>query len=160
MELINPTSLETATDVVATLNWKINSLMEQDKNVSNGLCDYFGIGLNNLDAQLEQLKQLEADIKERKKALTGQISHIKQDGARFLQEQGIDRLDGVLYSSLSVRKGAPATSKKKYKLLVSKRESEEFLVESGLAVYERVDVPETKDSLTIYNRKMPLVESA
>ncbi len=158
MELIKSTSLEKSPNITETLNWKINSLIEQDKNVSNGLCDYLGIGLHNLDQQLEQLKELEADIKARKQAINAQITAIKQDGALFLEAQGIDKLDGVLYSSVSVRKGKPASSKTVFKLLVDKKESEAFLVDSGLAVYESVDVPGTKDSLSVYSRKIALAE--
>ena len=158
MELIKATSLETSTNVKETLDWKINSLVEQDKNVSNGLCDYFGIGLNNLDMQLQQLKELEDDIKARKSAINSQKTAIKEEGAYFLESQGIDKLEGVLYSSLSVRKGKAESSKVKFKLLVGKKESESFLVDAGLAVYENVDVPATKDSITVYSRKIALAE--
>ena len=158
MELIKATSLETTTNVGETLNWKINSLMEQDKNISNGLCDYFGMGLNNLDQQLEQLKELEADIKARKKDITAQKTAIKQDGAYFLESQGIDKLEGVLYSSVSVRKGKPISNKTVFKLLVDKKASEAYLVDAGLAVYESVDVPATHDTLRINKRKIALSE--
>ncbi len=158
MELIKATSLETSPNIKETLDWKINSLVEQDKNVSNGLCDYFGMGLNNLDMQLQQLKELEEDIKARKSAINSQKTAIKEEGAYFLESQGIDKLEGVLYSSVSVQKGKPESSKVKFKLLVGKKESEAFLVDAGLAVYESVDVPATKDSIAVYSRKIALLE--
>ena len=158
MELIKPTSLETTPNVKETLNWKINSLVEQDKNVSNGLADYLYLGINNLENQLEQLKQLKADIKERETALNEQITAIKQDGATFLLENGIDRLDGVLASSVTVTEGKPESTKTKFALLVSKKESEDYLVDAGLAVYESVEVPATKDTLRINKRKIALSE--
>lgn len=158
MELIKPTSLETSLNVKETLNWKIAQLTEEDRNISNGLADYIYLGVNNLEQQLEQLKQLESDIKERKTALSEQIKAIKQDGATFLIENGIDRLDGVLASSVTVTKGKEESITTKFKLLVKKKESEQFLVDAGLAVYESVEVPATKDTLRINKRKIALSE--
>lgn len=158
MELIKASSLETSPNVVETLNWKINSLIEQDKNVSNGLADYFGLGLGNLEGQLDQLKQLEADIKERKKSLNEQIKTIKTDGAVFLESQGIDRLDGVLTSSVTINRGKPEGTKLVFKLLVDKKAMEAYLVDAGLAVYESVETPATKDTIKVNKRKVALAE--
>ena len=158
MELIKPTSLETTPNVKETLEWKINSLIEQDKNVSNGLADYFGIGLGNLDAQLAQLDEVTKEINSRKKALKAQITAIKEDGAHFLESQGIDKLEGVLTSSVTINKGKPEGIKTVFKLLVDKKASESFLVDSGLAVYETVEAPATKDTLRVNKRKIALSE--
>ena len=158
MDLIKATSLETSTDINSTLEWKINSLIEQDKNISNGLADYLGIGLGNLDSQLAQLDDVTKEINARKKDLKAQITSIKQEGAYFLESQGIDKLEGVLTSSVTITKGKPESTKTVFKLLVDKKASEAFLVDSGLAVYESVEVPETKDSLRVNKRKVALSE--
>ena len=158
MDLMKPTSLETSTDIQSTLDWKINTLIEQDKNVSNGLADYIGICLSNLDAQLSQLDEVTKEITARKSDLKAQITSIKQEAAYFLGEQGIDKLEGVLTSSVTITKGKSETTKKVFKLLVPKKESEEFLVDSGLAVYESVAVPETKDTIRVNKRKIALAE--
>ena len=158
MELLKPTSLETSPNVVETLNWKINSLVEQDKNVSNGLADYIGMGLDNLDAQLAQLDEVAKEINERKKALKAQITEIKEQGAYFLESQGIDRLDGVLTSSVTINKGKDPGEKLVFKLLVPKKESEQFLADSGLAVFESVETPGTKDTIKVNKRKIALSE--
>jgi len=154
MELIKATSLETTIDIQETLEWKINSLIEQDKNVSNGLADYFGIGLGNLDAQLLQLDEVTKEIKSRKEAIKAQITAIKEDGAYFLESQGIDKLEGVLTSSVTITKGKPETSKVRFKLLVDKKASEAYLVDGGLAVFESIEIPATKDMLRVNKRKI------
>lgn len=158
MNLIKPTSLETTDDIQDCLDWKINSLIEQDKNISNGLADYFGIGLSNLDAQLKQLDEVTKEINARKSDLKAQITAIKQEGAYFLEAQGIDKLEGVLTSSVTITKGKPETTKTVFKLLVDKKASEAFLVDSGLAVYESVDVAATKDAIRVNKRKIALSE--
>ena len=158
MEIIKATSLETSPNVKETLTWKIAQLTEDDKNISNGLADYLYLGVNNLEQQLEQLKQIESEIKERKAALNEQISVIKHDGANFLLDNGIERLDGVLASSVTVTHGKPESTKTKFKLLVDKKASESYLVDAGLAVFESVDVPATKDVLRINKRKIALSE--
>ena len=111
MELIKPTSLETTTNVKETLNWKIAQLEQDGKNISNGLADYLYLGVNNIEMQLDQLKQLESEIKERKNALNEQIKAIKQDGAAFLLDNGINKLDGVLASSVTVTEESPPHSR-------------------------------------------------
>ncbi len=158
MELIKPTSLETSTDINSTLDWKINSLIEQDKNVSNGLADYFGIGLGNLDSQLAQLDEVTKEINSRKNDLKAQITAIKQEGAYFLESQGIDKLEGVLTSSVTITKGKPKSIKTQFKLLADKKAVEAYLVDAGLAVYESAEVAETKDVLRINKRKIALAE--
>jgi len=156
LNLIKPTSLETSTDIKNTLEWKINSLIDQDKNVSNGLADYFGIGLSNLEAQIAQLDEVTKEINARKTAIKEQITAIKTEGAYFLEAQGIYKLEGVLTSSVTITKGNPESTKAVFKLLVDKKESETFLVDSGLAIYESVEVPATKDTLRVNKRKFAL----
>ena len=158
MNLIKPTHLETSTDIQATLNWKVETLIEAEKNISNGLADYFSIGLSNLDMQLEQLDELTKDINTRKKDIKAQITSIKQEGAYFLEAQGVDKLEGVLVSSVTITKGKDATVKKKFVTDLSKKEIEEYLVTSGLGYYEDIEVPATKDAIRVNKRKLALSE--
>ncbi len=158
MNIIKATSLEGTSDIKSTLDWKINQLTEDKRSISNGLADYFGIAVDNLTGQLDQLKKLESEIKERKKAISEQISLIKTDGADFLKENGIETLEGILISSVTINKGRGVTTKQKFSLLVPKKESETFLIESGLAIMESVEVPYSKDTLRINKRKIALLE--
>ena len=158
MEVIKATSLETSPNIKETLQWKIAKLTEDDKNISNGLADYIYLADYNLQMQIDQLKQLKEDIKERESSIKHQIDAIKSEGAKFLLENGIDKLEGVLASSVTVTKGKPAGSKKVFKLLVDKSESEMYLVDAGLAVYESVDTPAKNDTIRINKRKIALSE--
>lgn len=158
IELLKPTSLETTADVKECLSWKITRLTEEGKNVSTGLADYLYLGVDNLEKQLSQLKELEAEIKARKSAINGQITAIKTEGALFLKDNGIEKLEGVLTSSVTVTKEKPAGAKKRLTLLVPKAESEKFLVESGLAVYESVEVPPTPSMIKINKRRVHVPE--
>lgn len=158
MEIIKKTSLEETPNVTDCLNWKVNQLSEDGKNIQIGLADYLYRGVNNIHNRLNEIKDLEEQIKERKSFLKAQEKSIKEDGAKFFLDNGFDRLDGEFASSVTVTKGKAGSTKKKFKLLVSKKESEDHLVDAGLAVYESVDVPATKDVLRINARKIALSE--
>ena len=158
MELLKPTSLETSKDIQETLQWKISVLQEDEKNISNGLADYVSLSLDNLSGQLSQLKDVDIEIKARRKDITTQITLIKEEVAHFLTESGIDRLDGILSSSITLQKGKPAGTKKVFELLVPKKESEAFLVDAGLAVFVEKEVPVSPDTLRVNKRKLHATE--
>ncbi len=158
LQTVKPTSLETASDIHECLNWKIAQLNKEEKCVSTGLADYFYIAVENLEQQLRQLKQLEAEIKSRKREITEQTAAIKREGASFLTGQGIDRLDGVLSSSVTVTPGKEATVKQRFKTSLTKKEIEQLIIDSGFGYMEEVESPGMPDTLKINKRKVHLAE--
>ena len=152
------TSLSTTTDVVETLKWKRERLIEDSKPVQEGLADYIGMTTESIDSQLGYLKEVKAEIAQREKALKEQKEAILEGSAVFLTDAGVDRLDGTLISSVTVTKEKPATTKEKYTLLVDKKEAEQYLVDAGLAVMETVEVPATKAKVRVNKRKIALTE--
>jgi len=148
------TSLSTSSDVINTLEYKMAALQEEDKPVQEGLSDYIALALDEIAAQEGQIKELEAQIKERKKELKDQTRAIKEDGAKFLLKYGIEKMVGAIVSSVSVRKGKKAGTKKVFKTELSKKEIEEFLEESGLGYYDEVETEATSDVLVVNKRRV------
>ena len=140
--------------MINTLEYKMASLQEQNLPIQEGLSDYIGLSLDEIEAQLLQLKQLKQDVAEREKTLKLQASDIKEQAAKFLEKYGIEKMAGNIVSSVTITKGKPESTKTKFKLLVDKKAMEAFLVDSGLAVYETVEVPATKDTLRVNKRKV------
>jgi len=152
------TSLSTTDDVLNTLEYKMNSLQEQDLPIQEGLSDYIGLSLDEIEAQLQQLKAVKQEVSEREKVLKSHSQQIKEDGAKFLDQYGIEKMEGNIISSITITKGKPETSKVKFKLLVDKKASETYLVDGGLAVFESVEVPATKDVIRVNKRKVIVPE--
>ncbi len=158
MELIKKTSLETSTDVVSTLKWKLERLQEEERDPGTGLADYIYLATDSIAAQLEELKSLKKQILDREKQLKEQDTSIKEGTADFLLSMGLDKLDGNLVSSITISKGKPATTKQKFVSNISKKEIEELVVKSGMGYYEEVEVPATPDVVRVNKRKIALSE--
>ena len=157
MELIKKTSLSKTNDVVDTLNFKMMSLQEQNADVQTRLADYIYRGVSEVDNDLLQLKSLKDEIKERETFLKAQKQSILEGSASFLISNCLDRLDGNLVSSVTVTHGKDETVKQVFTLLVTKKESEEFLINAGLAVMADKEVPKTHNTVRINKRKVGTV---
>lgn len=94
--------VETSKNVQETLAWKMEALKADNLPVDTGLADYVSFAVDNLEGQARQLKAAKDEIARREKAIKDQIESIKVDGAAFLLGEGIDKLDGVICSSVSV----------------------------------------------------------
>jgi len=108
------TRLETAPihEVGAILDFKLGETSPE------GVADYIGLSLQNLDDRLMRIKEAEANIKSLKAELTSQAETIKIGSAKWLAESGIDKLQGMAVSSVSISKSKP-----KEELIVTNEES-------------------------------------
>jgi hypothetical protein len=147
-EMINTkhSSLETSTDVKDTLGWKIESLKSDNLPTDTGMADYIAFSMQNLEGQLNQFESVKKEIADREKSIKAQIEAIKVDGAAFLLDNGIEKIDGAICSSVSVTKAKEEKTEiieeKEVKLLVSEEEVEELLLGMGMA--ETVTVKKEK----------------
>lgn len=159
-------SLETTADVIDTLQWKLQSLEEQNLPIDTSLADYIAFAVDNLDAQKAQLKSVKIELADREKALTAQINRIKEDGATFLLESGLDRLDGLICSSITVTKAKESETTtettKEFVMNISQAELEELLIGLGKAEMKTIVTEKTSNQLPaklkINKRKIALTE--
>jgi len=142
------TSLETSDNVGDTLSWKIEAIKADKLPIDTSLADYIAFANDNLEAQLAQLKAVKTEIGQREKALKSQIEHIKVDGATFLLENGLERLDGVICSSVTVTEAKSekitTTETKEFVMNITQAELEELLIGLGKAEMKTV----TKEKVT------------
>lgn len=145
------TSLETTTDVSSCLDWKMESIRADKLPVDTGLADYISFGVDNLEAQLSQLKALKAQATKREKEIKSQIEYIKIDGASFLLENGLERLDGLICSSVTVSKEKQASvttiEEREFVMNISQAELEELLIGLGKAEIKTVTKEKTTNSI-------------
>lgn len=79
-----------------------------EKVGSNGAADYIGFAVQNIEASVERIEaniKLMQEIRARAKE---QIELIKIGSAKWLLENGVDKLDGDIVSSVSVFDKAPS----------------------------------------------------
>ena len=124
------TSLESSEDIQDTLEWKIESIKEKDLPVESTLTDYISLAVDNLQAQLLQLKAVKEEIKIRENDLKTQEKKIKEEGALFFKEHlGVDKLEGNIVSSVTVTKA------REEKVELIEKEGKDVLIELGSCIF-------------------------
>lgn len=130
-------SIETSVNVKETLGWKLENLKAENLPMDTGLADYIAFGTDNLDAQLRQLKAAKDEIAKREKLIKEQKEAISIDGAAFLLENGIDRLDGAICSSVTVtaakEEKREEIEKEIFQINISEQELQDLLIALGKA---------------------------
>jgi len=143
-------SLETSEEIQDTRNWKIEAIKVAKLPIDTSLADYIAFATDNLEAQLSQLKVVKSEIGQREKALKSQIEHIKTDGATFLLENGLGRLDGVICSSITVTEAKPpktvTTETEEFVMNITQAELEELLIGLGKGEMKTVVTEKTTNA--------------
>lgn len=113
------TKLETASaeNIGAILDAKLEATSPEQT------VDYVAFAIDNLNSQLDKIKDAEAELKLLKSDLNTQISMIKHGTSAWLSECGVDSLKGLTVSSIKA-----TTPKPKEDLKVT---SEESLINQG-----------------------------
>ncbi len=148
MEIVkHHTSLEKSNSVEDTLNWKLVELSKENKPTDTGIADYIAFAVQNLEQQVTYIGDMEKEIKEQKKAIKEQIDKIKIEGAKFFENNGIVRIDGIVCSSITVlpaKQGSVEVEKvQEFVPLVSQAEIEELLIGLGKAEMQTVEKEKT-----------------
>jgi len=155
-------TLEENPKVVEVLNWKLQALEEEDRPLEEGIADYIGFTLDNLQQSISSKKFYIEGLNKLIKKDEVQTENIKTEGVKFLEQMGVDKLRGYIVSSVSISKGKESQrkEKKKLKYLVPVEEIEELLITLGKAEYETVTT-ETKPippKLRVTQRRIKNVE--
>jgi len=148
------TTLSTTNDVINTLEYKMKSLETDGLPIKEGLADYMALSLDEIESQLQQLKAVKSEVADREKALKTQSEYIKVECVKFLENYGIEKLEGNIVSSVSIQKGKDAGTKKVFHTDLSKKEIEELVVNAGLGYYEPVETEATEPKLKVNKRRV------
>lgn len=131
-------------NVKAILYKKLEHYKEQNLPIEI-LTDYIGKGLGQIEDEIVQLKNYKSLIDDKIKGLQEQIKTVKIESAEFLRENGIDKLDGVEFSSITIAAKKDGYEEKQevktFHTDLTKDEINDFLVTQNLGYY-------TKESIT------------
>lgn len=160
------TSLEIQSqDTKETLNWKLEQLTNNNLPAEQGMADYIYFGVSNIDAKIKQLKAYKDEILKEVKNLETYKSTVSEEIAEWIQGQGVDKLNGLECSSVTINKGIEEEEKIKiletnyfYEGYLFSKDSliTELLKENIIfenLVTEKIIVPSTKDKIRINSKR-------
>ena len=156
------TSLEIQSqDTKETLNWKLEQLTNNNLPIEQGMADYIYFGVLNIDAKIKQLKAYKDEILKEIYSLEKYQDTVKEDIAYWIQQQGIEKLNGIECSSITINKGNKEIKEiketTKFILDVSEIEMQDYLVASSYAHWEKVSTTKvtlaSKDKIRINSKR-------
>ena len=156
------TSLEIQNqDTKETLNWKLEQLTKNNLPVEQGMADYIYFGVSNIDAKIKQLNAYKDEILKEVKNLETYKSTVSEEIAEWIQSQGVERLEGLEVSSITINQGGEEKEETnetfKFVFDVPEAHYQEFLVENGFAHWEKNTTTKvtlaTKDKIRINTKR-------
>lgn len=107
MDLVKKTSLQNVDkDVKETLDWKLEQLTAKNLPMESGLADYIAFGMEGIENDIAQLSNYKALIESQIKQAKANQAKVKIECAEWLAGQGLDKLNGLNVSSITIK---PAT---------------------------------------------------
>ena len=114
-------------DVLAILDAKLEATS------GAGVVDYIGLATDHIEAKKEELSKHIKILQDMKKDEDARLTFIKEESAKWLEGNGIEKLDGLIVSSITINETKP-----KENLIV---DDEEALINAG---YFKTTVDTTK----------------
>ena len=105
MNLVKKTSLQNVeANVKETLDWKLIQIKEKNLPVESSLADYIAFGMEGIENDIEQLSNYKTLIETQIKQAKENQSKVKIECAEWLANQGLDKLNGLNVSSITITK--------------------------------------------------------
>ncbi len=147
------TNLAKTSNIMATLDWKLSAITEAGLPTDTALSDYIALTVDEIKAEIAYLNEVKQVATERINARKSHLEDVLEGSAIFLENFGVDRMDGGIISSITITKAKPASTKDKFVRDCTAKEMEATLLNTGLAHLETVDVPEIFAKVKINRRK-------
>lgn len=143
--------------VIDALNSKMQEIQENNQPVEM-FTDFVASELDLLEQKKEQLKNYKEIITKQIKDLEMYEKEAKEDVATYLAESGIDKLEGIVTSSMTISKGSSASEEIKTKIvrlpIYSKADEEEALIDAGICEYkDEIITKEAKNASVRINKR-------
>jgi vacuolar-type H+-ATPase catalytic subunit A/Vma1 len=84
----------------------LQSILEDTSTPFFKRCDYVGLSLTELKSKIDTLAKDISELQAYKKKLTSALDIAKTLTAEIFQQNGIDRMDGNIISSLTIQKSS------------------------------------------------------
>ena len=115
MKLINyqlQTQIECLKDIKSSKFFKeyLQTILEDTVKPYHQRCDYIGLSLHEIKSKIDFLSKDITELQNLKKKLTTSLDIAKELTAEIFLENGIDRIDGNIISSLTLTKASSKTN--------------------------------------------------
>jgi len=156
------TSLQTINaDIKEVLEWKQLQLTEKNLPVEAGIADYIFMGMNGIDEDIKQLTDYKALIDSQIKQAKENKERTSKDIAKWIESQGVDKLNGIAVSSITITKGKAESEEtiitKSFKCDLDQQELQDFLikhVKGRFIAAESIKVTKaTEDKIRVNQKK-------
>jgi hypothetical protein len=151
MDLIKKTSLQnTEQETKDTLNWKLEQLTAKNLPIESGLADYIAFGMEGIENDIAQLSNYKALIESQIKQAKANQAKVKVECAEWLAGQGLDKINGLNVSSITITNAVEAKTEEKIKEINYFYEGYQYssvsLINQLLnqSQIEEIEIPETK----------------
>lgn len=126
-------------DIQDVLNWKL--IQYQDNGIPiDVLSDYMAKGIDEIESKKNELENYKKMIDNEIKTLKEHSKIAKTECAKFMTENGVDRLTGIEVSSITLTKPIEEKQEEVEKKIficdLTKQEINDFLVMQNMARYE------------------------
>ena len=161
------TALEGNDSISDALDWKLQQIQNSDLPMEQGLADYIALGVGNIEEKINELKNYKKMIDSEIRQLNDHKSTVSVECAKWIQSQGLDKLNGVAVSSVTITKGTAEKKIKKanlthytyngfhydgYKELLKKLEKDEVVIFQYGKDIEEIK-PATEDKIRINKKR-------
>lgn len=100
-------------DTKETLDWKLQQLTAKNIPMESGMADYIAFGMEGIENDIAQLTNYKALIEAQIKQAKENQGKVKIECAEWLGAQGLDKLEGLKVSSITVTKAVEESSESK-----------------------------------------------
>ena len=148
MQLIN----KTYTTKMETLEYSVAEILDEKLKATSPAqtVDYLAFALDNLTSNIARAKEAISELKEYIEAQSSIVETIKTDSAKWLSDAGIDKLEGIRVSSMTIHEPAPMQ-----KLIITDKDY--FL---GNKEFTKISLDETKIKNFLLNTEIDYSEYA
>ena len=120
--------MKTYTTTLEQLTHDVGSILDSKLSATSpqAVADYVSFGISNLEDNITKAKQAKKELDAYIKEQTNSIETVKEGTAKWLSDNGIDKLEGMRISSLTTYEPKP---KETFKIL-----DEDFFIGLGFTV--------------------------
>ncbi len=145
---------------------EISQILDEKLKSSSAerLVDYISLGLDNIDSQIENIKQAESELKKLKANLESQKDIIKVGASSWFSDAGVSKLNGLVVSSIKVTEPKPTEeviledeesliNAGFIKVTVDKTKVKQALLDGIEVEGARIEVTHKESSITVYKKR-------
>jgi DNA-binding protein len=135
---------------------------------SNATADYISRAIDNLNITKQRLKDYKSEISTAEKSLNNQEKMIMCEVAKWLEDNGVERIDGDIISSITIANKAPSheviiedetmLDVTFFKLVVDKTAVKKALLDGDILAGARLETAHNEQTIKLNKKRLKVSE--